>query len=101
MVTYPGAYHGGFSTGLNIGEAVNFATSEWIDYGLKCQHIYRMSRERIPVFSIDWLVVENIRDLEKDHLDVKSLCKLRDTYLKILEEELKHRAKMEAFIKPE
>ena len=37
IVTYPGAYHGGFSTGLNIGEAVNFATSEWIDYGLKCQ----------------------------------------------------------------
>ena len=37
ILTYPGSYHAGFSTGLNIGEAVNFATKTWFTYGLKCQ----------------------------------------------------------------
>lgn len=36
ILTYPGAYHGGFSTGLNIGEAVNFATKTWFSYAIKC-----------------------------------------------------------------
>ena len=34
IFTFPGSYHSGFSTGLNIGEAVNFATKTWIKYGL-------------------------------------------------------------------
>jgi histone demethylase JARID1 len=37
VITFPGAYHGGFSTGLNIGEAVNFVTKSWFPYGIKCQ----------------------------------------------------------------
>lgn len=64
ILTFPGAYHAGFSTGLNIGEAVNFVTKSWFDYGLKCQEIYRKSREKIPVFPIDWLLVENIQNLD-------------------------------------
>jgi hypothetical protein len=35
-MTFPGAYHAGFSTGLNIGEAVNFVTKDWFDFGFKC-----------------------------------------------------------------
>jgi hypothetical protein len=35
-LTFPGSYHGGFSTGLNIGEAVNFVTKTWINFGLQC-----------------------------------------------------------------
>lgn len=34
ILTFPGSYHGGFSTGLNIGEAVNFVTKTWINFGL-------------------------------------------------------------------
>lgn len=30
MVTLYGAYHAGFSTGLNFGEAINFATDMWL-----------------------------------------------------------------------
>ena len=37
IVTLPGSYHAGFSTGLNVGEAVNFAHGDWIKYGLKCR----------------------------------------------------------------
>lgn len=36
IMTFPGAYHAGFSTGINVGEAVNFVTRSWFDYGFKC-----------------------------------------------------------------
>ena len=68
-MTLPGSYHAGFSTGLNIGEAVNFATKDWLEYGIRCQEIYRKSREKIPVFPIDWLLIENIKNLDKIKID--------------------------------
>ena len=64
ILTLPGSYHAGLSTGLNIGEAVNFATRTWFDYGPKCNDLYRRTREKIPVFPIEWLVTENVRSLE-------------------------------------
>lgn len=84
IVTFPGSYHSGFSTGLNIGEAVNFATKTWIQYGLQCQSIYRASRERIPVFPIEWLLTENIRHLNNIKLDRESQLRIRDNYKRIL-----------------
>ena len=61
----PGSYHAGFSTGLNIGEAVNFATKSWLDYGIKCQEIYRKTREQVSVFPVEWLVCENILKMDE------------------------------------
>ena len=60
IVTMPGAYHGGFSTGLNIGEAVNFASAEWLQFGQKCRVVYGKTKFRIPVFPLEWIVIQNI-----------------------------------------
>ena len=96
IVTFPGSYHAGFSTGLNIGEAVNFVTKDWVNYGLKCQDIYRRSREKIPVFPIDWLIIQNIRFLEQVKLDLESKKVLRNSFKKIVEEEKVSRNAIEA-----
>ena len=41
VVTFPRAYHGGFSHGFSIGEAVNFATRDWFLFGADCSARYR------------------------------------------------------------
>ena len=98
ILTFPGSYHAGFSTGLNIGEAVNFVSKSWFDYGLKCQEIYRKSREKIPVFPIDWLLVENISNLDSIDVDLETRLRMRDVYRKIYREEKKAREQLEHFI---
>jgi hypothetical protein len=80
VLTLPGSYHAGFSTGLNIGEAVNFATKNWFEYGSKCQELYRRSREKIPVFPIEWLVTENIRYLENVQIDAASRAIIQNKF---------------------
>ena len=99
ILTCPGSYHAGFSTGLNIGEAVNFVSKSWFDYGFKCQDIYRKSREKIPVFPIDWLLVENIKAIDQTALDEETKEKIRGHYKKLFKEEKKARDTMEKYIK--
>lgn len=98
IVTYPGSYHGGFSTGLNIGEAVNFANNTWLKFGLKCQQIYRASRERIPVFPIEWILTENIKHSNKITLSIDDWKSIKEVYTKFLNEEIKSRKQMESLI---
>lgn len=49
ILTFPQAFHGGFSLGYNVAEAVNFFTPEcfpWMRAGVRNAHVYRRS----PVF---------------------------------------------------
>jgi hypothetical protein len=43
-----------------------------------------MSRERIPVMPIEWVIVENIRNLLTIKLDLKELEFIRDNYISLL-----------------
>lgn len=61
ILTFPESYHAGWSTGFNVAEAVNLVMTSWIDYGIKSLNVYLKTREKVPVFSIDWLSTENIR----------------------------------------
>eukprot|EP00050_Salpingoeca_kvevrii_P014570 m.37540 g.37540 ORF g.37540 m.37540 type:complete len:1089 (-) comp5842_c1_seq1:46-3312(-) len=60
VITFPQAYHAGFSHGFNCGEAVNFATADWLAFGYQATRDYR--RQRRPV-SLDHekLVIESCR----------------------------------------
>ncbi|KAI4315921.1 hypothetical protein L6164_023950 [Bauhinia variegata] len=40
VITFPRAYHAGFSHGFNCGEAVNFAVSGWLPFGEKATKRY-------------------------------------------------------------
>lgn len=50
IVTFPKAFHAGFSYGFNVGEAVNFATPDWFKQGTEADERYRMFA-RSSVFS--------------------------------------------------
>jgi len=55
IVTFPQAYHAGFSYGFNCAEAVNFATADWIQHGSVSVVDYRLKGKR-EVFSFDRLL---------------------------------------------
>jgi hypothetical protein len=95
IMTFPGAYHGGFSTGINIGEAVNFVSRSWFSYGFKCQEIYRRTREKIPVLPIDWLIIENILNIDRAKLQHETKVKLHDSFMRIVHEERFNREQIE------
>ena len=51
VVTWPRAYHAGFSHGLNIAESSNFATPDWLPWGRASIDAYRDSpSSRKPCF---------------------------------------------------
>ena len=99
ILTFPGSYHAGFSTGINVGEAVNFVSRSWFDFGFKCQEIYRKTREKIPVMPIDWLIIENILNVGKAELDYETKVKLRDSFSQILKDERFSREQLERTLK--
>jgi len=66
-----------------------------MDFGFKCQDIYRKSREKIPVFPMDWLIIENIRDLGKYPVDQGTLVALKKGYLRLMKDEKKYRRQAE------
>ena len=83
MVTFPKAFHGGFSTGFNVGEAVNFAAPDWLTFGQSCSERYRswgrgspISRERLVM-----QMCENLNELDSQG------CQLLWDQIKILRDE--------------
>ncbi|GAX23946.1 histone demethylase JARID1, partial [Fistulifera solaris] len=92
VVTFPRSFHSGFSLGPNVGEAVNFATPDWISYGSEANERYR-SFSRPAVFSQDRLTFTMANHLE----DVKSYAtcrRLLNELERVVQEELRLRKKL-------
>jgi histone demethylase JARID1 len=63
VVTFPQAYHSGFSHGLNLSEACNLALPDWIPYGRKAVERYSQSSSfRTSLFAHDQLVCSLAQD---------------------------------------
>lgn len=62
IVTFPRAYHSGFSHGFNCGEAVNFATCDWFPYGAQCSARYR-KLQRMPIIPHEELLCLEVSNL--------------------------------------
>jgi len=58
IMTFPESYHQGVSVGFNIAEAVNLACPSWIEYIYKAMTVYMATREKVPVFPVDWMLIE-------------------------------------------
>lgn len=56
IVTFPGAYHCGFNTGLNCAEAVNFAPPDWLRFAAASAERYR-AFNKPPVISQEELLI--------------------------------------------
>lgn len=91
VITFPRAYHAGFNNGLNLAEAVNFATADWLPIGRKCiQHYREMSRN--PVFSHEELVCKMAAD--PDGLDLDLAKAVYDEMLAVVEKEANRRHRL-------
>ena len=55
VVTFPQAYHAGYSTGYNCCEAVNFAPADWLPFGSKAAAMY-VKRKREPSLDFEKLL---------------------------------------------
>ena len=86
IVTFPEAYHCGFSYGFNCGEAVNFATSDWIPHGSQSVVDYRMKGKK-EVFSFDRLLFTLTYHLSS--LSLES-CRMLLHELRVLQKEEQH-----------
>ncbi|KAK1261827.1 Lysine-specific demethylase REF6 [Acorus gramineus] len=55
IITFPRAYHAGFSHGFNCGEAVNFAIGDWFPLGAAASRRYALLN-RIPLLPLEELL---------------------------------------------
>jgi hypothetical protein len=64
VITFPQAYHAGFSHGFNVAEACNFALPDWLPHGRRAMEKYRSRATPRPMcFSQDQLVCDLARAL--------------------------------------
>lgn len=92
IVTFPRAFHGGFSLGPNCGEAVNFALHDWLPHAVDANERYR-TFARPSVFSHDRLVYTMAHWYKE--LRTKEICSaLAQELRRLKNEELLLRAKL-------
>ena len=75
VITFPRSYHGGFSNGFCVGEAVNFGMGDWFQYGLDaCLRYSRLQKS--PMLSQEQLLVIEAQNLtSKDDLALMQISR--------------------------
>ncbi|KAL8146576.1 hypothetical protein AgCh_004341 [Apium graveolens] len=68
VITFPKAYHAGFSQGFNCAEAVNFAIGDWFPFGAAASQRYALLR-RMPVVHFEELLCKEAMLLSKHSSD--------------------------------
>jgi histone demethylase JARID1 len=92
IVTFPRAFHCGFSLGPNVGEAVNFAVHDWISHAVDANERYR-TFGRSSVFSHDRLVYTMAHHVNE--LRTKQICNdLVQELRRLMKEEMQLRQKL-------
>ncbi|KAL4586272.1 hypothetical protein LXL04_010908 [Taraxacum kok-saghyz] len=64
VVTFPRAYHAGFSHGFNCGEAVNFAARDWFPFGEAANERYTVLKKQ-PVIPYEEILCKEAMRLSK------------------------------------
>ncbi|XP_038888623.1 lysine-specific demethylase JMJ706-like isoform X2 [Benincasa hispida] len=78
IITFPRAYHAGFSHGFNCGEAVNFAVSNWFPLGALASQRYALLN-RVPLLPYEELLCKEAMllytssELDSDHASLDSV----------------------------
>jgi hypothetical protein len=69
VITFPQAYHSGFSHGFNMSEACNFAFADWLPFGRSAVERYRqVGSTRSSCFSHEQLVCALAQNYNKESL---------------------------------
>lgn len=92
ILTFPESYHQGVSVGFNIAEAVNMTCPSWLEYATKAMDVYMASREKVPVFPVEWMLIENARHIKELNFDLEDLKNLLNYYKEWLQKELTERS---------
>lgn len=74
VLTFPRAYHSGFSCGFNCAEAVNVAPLDWLPYGQNAVEIYR-EQGRKTTISHDKLLLGAAREAVRAQWELQLLKK--------------------------
>ena len=76
VVTFPRGYHGGFNSGFNLAEAVNFAMPDWIPFGVNALSNYRATKRKCA-FSHEELMLTVARSFPEAHVAKSLLMELK------------------------
>ncbi|KAF5938730.1 hypothetical protein HYC85_022989 [Camellia sinensis] len=99
VITFPRAYHAGFSHGFNCGEAVNFAIGDWFPLGSIASRRYALLN-RIPLLPHEELLCKEamllhmsleIRDPDYSSADLNCHHSIKVSYVNLMR--FQHRAR--------
>ncbi|XP_019184182.1 PREDICTED: lysine-specific demethylase JMJ706-like [Ipomoea nil] len=83
VITFPRAYHAGFSHGFNCGEAVNIASWDWIPFGAAACHRYALLK-RTPIIPYEQLLCKQAMLLAHYNSTVEDIVCVKSSFACLL-----------------